>query len=479
MTSELASARASDLAPDYRATLGRAAHLLASAGDFRESLEQTLAACLPALGDFGFFDALDGEGALRVARAHEDERVEAILRPTRWIRQERSDLNLCALSTGRAALHAEIDDAWYQAVAANAEHLAVLRDLAFRSMITVPMRFQDELIGALTLFMGRSGRRHRAAHLELAADIAAMAAPVVAHARLAEGHRRAIEALSVSEERLRLAQLAAGLGAWGWDMSKDEVYWSPQYREIYGFTPDQAPTFEAGMACLPLEDRDQVAEALARAIQAKTEFRSLQRIEHPHKGWRWIEAIGKAIYDDRGLPVRVSGVVMDVTERQRATEETRGLRDLLGAELEALRRLHSLTLRTARRDEPLDRLLQDILLAALEIAGQARGAIHLFDPASGTLELAASQGFDERLRESIRHIAASESLPSAMALRRRDRVVNDDIAATPLMGRSGEVIGTLTTYSGTVGGAGERELRLLDMLSRTAADLIEWGRAAP
>ena len=499
MTSPLAtSIPVAETPLDYRAIFARAAHLLAGVGDFREALEQTLAACLPELGDFGFFDAIDGDGALRVARAHEDERVEAILRPTRWIRQERSDMNLCALSTGRPALHPDIDDAWYQRVAANEQHLAILRDLGFRSMITVPMRFKEELIGSLTLFMGRSGRRHRGAHLELAADIAAMAAPVVANARLWEGHQRTVEALRASEERMRLAQLAAGVGAWDWNVTTNEVYWSPQYRDIYGFTPDQAPSFEAGMAVVPLEDRDQVAGELARAIEAKSEFRSLQRIDHPHRGRRWIEAIGKATYDDRGLPVRVTGVVMDVTERQRTSDETQALRDLLGAELQALRRLHELTLRTARRDEPLERLLEEILAAALETAGQLRGAIHLLDSERGCLILAASQGFPPEFCERMREVPLAEALTSAHAVRRRERVIVADIMtglagspyldallrmgvrsvqSTPLIGRDGEAIGTFSTHSGVPGGPKERELRLLDMLSRTAADLIEWGRA--
>jgi PAS domain-containing protein len=226
---------------DYRTTFSRAAQLLAAAGDFREALEHTLASCLPVLGDFGFFDAREGDRVVRVARAHEDERVEAILRPTQWMRQERDDMNLCALSTGLAALHPNIDDGWYRRVAFNDEHLAVLRDLGFRSMITVPMHFRGDLIGALTLFMGRSRRRHSAAHMELAADIAAMAAPVVANARLLEEHRRTEHALRVSEERLQLAQIAAGLGTWDWNVATNEVYWSPKYREIYGLSPTRSP----------------------------------------------------------------------------------------------------------------------------------------------------------------------------------------------------------------------------------------------
>lgn len=491
--------RPGEAALDYRAIFARAARLLAVSDDFTQALEQTLAACLPALGDFGFFDARYGDGAVRVARAHDDERIDALLRPTRWIPQERSDINLCALSTGRPAIHAGIDDAWYKRVAAGEQHLALLRDLAVRSMITVPMHFRGELIGALTLFMGASRRRHGPAHLELAADIAAMAAPVVANARLVEDQRRTSEALRASEERLRLAQLAAGVGAWDWNVATNEVYWSPKYREIYGLPPDQEPSFEAGMGVLSLEDRDRVAEAMARALQARTEYRSLQKIDHPHRGMRWIEAIGKASYDDRGLPVRMAGVVMDVTERHRASEEMSGLRDMLGAELEALRRLHALALRAARPDAGLEPLLEEVLAAALDITGREQGAIHLLDGATGRLRLAVARGFDDVLRGALREVAPGDGLPCALALRRRERVVLEDVAvelassphlpallsagvraaqSTPLVSRSAEIIGTFTTHARAPARPPERERRLLDMLSRGAADLIEWGRAA-
>src|SRR5689334_4634434 len=144
-----AAASRTEARVDARELFHHTARLLGESHDYRLTLEHTLAACLPALGDFGFFDARDGDEVIRVSGAHEDEATAAILRPTRWSPQLRTDMNLCALSSGLAALHADIDDAWYRAVATSEQHLAAMRGLAFRSMITVPMRFQGQLIGAL------------------------------------------------------------------------------------------------------------------------------------------------------------------------------------------------------------------------------------------------------------------------------------------------------------------------------------------
>ena len=184
--------------------LVRAARLLASAEDFRGTLRQTIGACLPALADFGFFDVVQGDAVVRTAAAR-DPGVEALLASTRWAKQQHSRLNLCALSTGDAALHPDIDDDWYREVAAGDAHLRLLRQLAFRSMITVPVRYRSELVGALTLFMGASGRRHTPQDLAFSSELALLAAPVVVNARLAEQHGQAETALRTSEERLRRA----------------------------------------------------------------------------------------------------------------------------------------------------------------------------------------------------------------------------------------------------------------------------------
>ncbi len=486
-------------AHDWRRVFTRAAQLLSESTSHVATLEKTLAACLPELGDCGFFDSRDADQVVRVAQAYEDEAVESILRPTRWMRQERGDLNLCALSTGQPALHPDTNDEWYRKVATSAAHLEILRRLAFRSMITVPMRHRGELIGALTLFMGRSGRRHDKEHLALALDVAGLASPVVANAQLMERNARAERALRASEERLRVSVRAACIGVWEWTLEDDVVYWSPEYREIYGLPEDGAPTFTAGMSVVLPQDRDAVQLAMKDALEHGGEFRTEHRITHPTKGLRWIQSIGRPVVDAAGRAVRVTGIVMDITEKQTTHRELQALRDRLSEELDAMRRLQKISARVIRHDDRIESLLEEILDVALAITGRDRGAIQLVDAERGILRLAAQRGFQPAFVQRIAQVHRDDPLPSARAWRQGQRLVIDDIAgdpgvdaplrelmlaegiqavqSTPLVSRDGRIIGMFTTHSGTPHGRPERELRLLDLLSREAADLVERAQA--
>ncbi|MDQ3335710.1 MAG: PAS domain-containing protein [Myxococcota bacterium] len=285
-------------------------------------MEHTIAAFLPSLGDFGFFDLDVGGSVKRTARAHEDPRVEAIVRPTQWMKQERTDMNLCALSTGRAALHPQIDDAWYQAIAVNAGHLQVLRDLAFSSMISVPMRYRGELLGALTLFHGRSGRGYGKDELDFAIDLATLAAPVVANVRLLEQQRRITAALRTSEERLRIGMDAAQLGVWDWDVKADRITWSDRVYDLHGVARDQfGGNVEDFSRLVHPDDRGRVAQSIEAALAGGEPYTVEFRVPLPDGGLRWLATRAEVYRDDSGAPARMVGATYDVTERRALLDE--------------------------------------------------------------------------------------------------------------------------------------------------------------
>ncbi len=125
--------------------------------------------------------------------------------------------------------------------------------------------------------------------------------------------------LRESEERLRFAQRCANAGAWDWDIVHNVVRWSQEFFEVCGLNPDVAPDFESAFDFIDPDDRERVRLTVEAAIdKQRPEFHSEYRVIHPQKGVRWVSSIGKVQFNKKGAPVRMSGIVLDITERKTA-----------------------------------------------------------------------------------------------------------------------------------------------------------------
>lgn len=172
--------------------LAQASARLSSTLDYERTLHNVVELVVPALADFAFFDVVEADGQVRrVARA-DDPAKQAVLDGSRWARSERTDLNLCALSTGRVGLHGRIDDAFRRRMAASPAHLEVLRRLELSAMLTVPFEVRGALAGALTLCMGESRRVYDEADVGTVLDLSQRAAMAVDNARLLQESRDAV-----------------------------------------------------------------------------------------------------------------------------------------------------------------------------------------------------------------------------------------------------------------------------------------------
>lgn len=139
---------------------------------------------------------------------------------------------------------------------------------------------------------------------------------------ITEEHRRE-QRIRDSEERLRLALEASGLGTWEWDIGKGAMTWAGAVEGLLGLPAGGSPgTLQAFLDTVHADDRPRVEKAIAAVADGAThdyhaEFRVAASSET-----RWLEGRGRAYVNAEGRPVLMRGTVQDVTARKQA-EQTR------------------------------------------------------------------------------------------------------------------------------------------------------------
>jgi PAS domain S-box-containing protein len=163
--------------------------------------------------------------------------------------------------------------------------------------------------------------------------------------------KQAEAARSASEERLRLAQEAAGLGLWERDVVTGAAIWSAEQFRLTGFDPAAGPPSRAEFqARILAEDR---LFAIAPDCDAEGGFRRQFRIRHAGDGGiRSILALGRVFRDAAGRPVRVIGVNLDITDRVRAEERQALLTRELDHRAKNTLAVVQAALRLTARDDP-------------------------------------------------------------------------------------------------------------------------------
>ncbi len=170
------------------AFLAEASNVLGRTLDYDDTLASVVRLAVPFLADWCSVDVCDADGAIRrVAVSHADpsktemiEKAAAAYPPDPLGRHPRT----IALRTGRSQLITEVTDDGLKAIATSDEQLAILRALAYRSAMVVPLVARGETLGVMTFAMTISDRRYGVGDLALAEDLARRCALAVDNARL-------------------------------------------------------------------------------------------------------------------------------------------------------------------------------------------------------------------------------------------------------------------------------------------------------
>jgi len=141
--------------------------------------------------------------------------------------------------------------------------------------------------------------------------------------------RRADRALRESEERLRLALDAGGMGVWEIDEATGTCRIDDHEAALLGVEsePRELPLEEV-LGLVHPEDRESRARRAAAARAGDGEYAAEYRVVRPDGRTVWIATRGRVFFDGDGRPVRTIGVSYDVTDRVRKERTLQFLVDL-------------------------------------------------------------------------------------------------------------------------------------------------------
>ena len=189
---------------------------------------------------------------------------------------------------------------------------------------------------------------------------------LLARQRAEEELLRTKEALRESQERLRAALSAAGMGTFRWDLRTNVVEADGDLDRLFGLPSDRTiRSVDAFLGAVHPADRSAVSERVeecARGADFDMEF----RVVWPDGSVHWIADKAKAFRDDHGTPLYVTGACAEVTDRK-AVEEA--LRD----ETRILELLNE-TGRILASKLSLEAVVQTVTDAATQMSGARFGA---------------------------------------------------------------------------------------------------------
>jgi PAS domain-containing protein len=133
-------------------------------------------------------------------------------------------------------------------------------------------------------------------------------------------HQRAEQALRESEERLRMALAAGDIAVWDWDIASGRVSWAEDGRTRDDGRHALPTTIEGLRASVHPADRQKVGLAIERALASRAQYGVEFRLVGPDGGVRWSSARGTVVRDHAGRPVRMIGIIRDISARKAAEE---------------------------------------------------------------------------------------------------------------------------------------------------------------
>lgn len=133
------------------------------------------------------------------------------------------------------------------------------------------------------------------------------------------GKRELASNADIANDRLRLAMESGKSVGWDWNVKSGQDTWFGDLKTMFGIQSDtHVGHVEDFRRLVHPDDRGKVWKAVNEAMQNHQPYTAEFRVLWADGTVRWAEANGKFYYSRHGVPERMLGMAVDITERKQA-----------------------------------------------------------------------------------------------------------------------------------------------------------------
>jgi two-component system sensor histidine kinase UhpB len=132
--------------------------------------------------------------------------------------------------------------------------------------------------------------------------------------------------LEENHKKLAEAQLVAKMGNWDINLINGSVHWCDQIYQILGYEPEEVkPSVEFFFSLIPESERSAITEKFNSSLKNLTQLNYKSKIRRKDGSTAYIYASAEIILDKNGKPLRMSGIMQDITETKKMEEDLKVL----------------------------------------------------------------------------------------------------------------------------------------------------------
>jgi PAS domain S-box-containing protein len=264
--------------------------------------------------------------------------------------------------------------------------------------------------------------------------------------------------------------------------------------ELTGYTTDEVMNQSVMRLFVPDEEYPGVLKIVERLTSGETSVEHENHWKTRSGEKRFIRWRNSVLIGPSGNVSFIVSIGIDITDRKKFEEQLQKYKDRLEYDFDVMNRLHEIASIFVGENET-QRVFDQIVDTAAAIAHDNMGSLQLLDRKSKSLLLRSSRGLSDRWVEFWKVIEKCDGICEQTINKKRREIIENvavntlykgkpsyeiqlaegisALQSTPIISRSGELLGILTTYNYKPGRPDDHSLWILDLLARQTADIID------